>query len=56
MFNRLRRSRIRVELASPPLLGVRNYLKNYCAMHKRLMRSRIRVELAFPTYLGLEII
>ena len=38
------------------LLGVRNYLNNYCAMYKCLMRSRIRVELASPAYMGLGII
>ena len=38
------------------LLGVWNYLNNYCAKYKRLTRSGIRLELASPAYLGLGII
>ena len=55
MYKRLTRARIRAELESP-LLGVRDYLKNYYFMKKRLTPSRIRVELASPAYLGLGII
>ena len=56
MYNRLTRSSIRVELALPAYLWVRNYLNNYFAMYKRLTPSRIRVGLASSAYLGLGII
>ena len=55
MYTRLKRTRIRVELASLAYLGVRNYLKNFVAMCKRLTRSCIYVELASRAYLGLRI-
>ena len=55
MYTRLTRSRIRVDLVSPRLLGVRNYSNNYLAMYTRLTRSRIRVDLVSPAYLGLGI-
>ena len=40
----------------PRLLAVRNYLKNYVAIHKHMTRFRIGVQLGSPVYLGLEII
>ena len=45
-YKRMKRSRVRVKLASP-LVGVKNYSNNYLA-YKRLKRSRIRLELAHP--------
>ena len=55
MYKSPTRSRIRVELASPAYLGVKNYLNNYFA-YKRLTRSRIGVKLASSADLGLGII
>ena len=56
MYKRLTRSRMRVELAFPAYLGVRNYLNYYFAMYERLKHSRVRVERASPAYLALGII
>ena len=50
------RFRIRVEIASPPVLWVKNYLNNYFAMYKSLTRFRLRVKLGSPAFLGLGII
>ena len=47
MYARLTRSRIRVDLASPPTL-VKNYLNSYFAMYKHPTYSRVQVELATP--------
>ena len=56
MYKRVRRSRIRMVLASPAYLGVRNYLNNYFAMYTRLTFFAISVELASPAKMALGII
>ena len=53
MYKRLMLSRIHVELASPPLHGVMNYLNNYFVLYARLTPSRVRVELASHAYISL---
>ena len=56
MSKRLTCSRIPVELATPCLLVVRNYLNNYLVNHTRLTHCRIRVELASHANMALGII
>ena len=56
MYIRQAGSRIRVGLACPIYLAVRNYLNNYFAMYIRLTRSLIGVDLASPDYWGLKFI
>ena len=56
MYKRVTRSRIRVVLAAPAYLRVRNYLNNYFAMYTRLTLFAISVELAFPAKMALGII
>ena len=55
MYKRLTRSRIQVELTSPPAWSYKLFEKLFF-MYKLLTHSRIRVQLASRVYLRLEII